>query len=147
MGANLGKTQSTYAYGFPPRRRCSNIENGNDFSKNYWGPNCPNDSSMSKIVGSEFWAIDSEERYRQEVFDRKSENFYPSASTFKNKNNFESPFSSSKKSKPLVDINCNHTSNTIVTRQPPPYTSGSILGQTKLRANPQKYIPSYVAGF
>ncbi|KAE9556469.1 hypothetical protein FO519_000354 [Halicephalobus sp. NKZ332] len=143
MGANMGK-QPTYNYSFPPRRRSSNIENANHFSKDYWGSNGPQDTSNGRIVGSEFWMINSEERYRREVFHRKSENFYPSPSTYKTNNNFESPFAS-KKPKPLSGLSYGRSLSMISARQPPPYSSGSILGNSNLSSGPPKYLPRCVA--
>ncbi|KAI1714007.1 hypothetical protein DdX_08897 [Ditylenchus destructor] len=105
MGANLGKSQSYHhtsarpnCYGLPPRRKTVPNENGNHFMKEYWERN-PGGPMNARPGGTEFWMIESEKQYRQEVFQRNSENVYrQSPSSYqRSPRSFEvvSPFSSS----------------------------------------------------
>uniref|UniRef100_A0A914P1C1 Uncharacterized protein n=1 Tax=Panagrolaimus davidi TaxID=227884 RepID=A0A914P1C1_9BILA len=155
MGASMGK-QPTYTYGFPPRRRASNIESANTFNKDFWASNGAPGASESpgKASSSEFWMVDSERRYRQEVFDRESENFYPSASTYQTQNNFESTFSfnnspmdktSNIKPKPLSTSSSERSSRMALPSPSPPYTSRNSQ-QSMIRAGEPKYLPRCVVG-
>lgn len=49
------------------------LDGANTFNKDFWGSNGAPGAAESpgKVAGSEFWMVDSERRYRQEVFDRE----------------------------------------------------------------------------
>uniref|UniRef100_A0A7E4ZZ84 RBPJ-interacting and tubulin-associated protein n=1 Tax=Panagrellus redivivus TaxID=6233 RepID=A0A7E4ZZ84_PANRE len=144
MGSSIGKHQ-TYTYGFPPRKVPTS--DGNHYSKDFWASDPPAGPAAAKSSKSEYWIGNNDQQYRQDVFNRKSDNFYPSASTYHNQSTFQSPFtfeSKAQKPKPATlqeSTSCNRSASISAPRCPPPYTSGSTMQQNSLRPGPSKYIP------
>ncbi|KAH7729427.1 hypothetical protein AAVH_02902 [Aphelenchoides avenae] len=88
MGANMGKSSHYNYYHCGPRRKAL-TDNGNHFNKDYW----EKAGAAAGITRPEYWMVGSERQYRQEVFNRESDNFYQSPASYRTQSTFESPFS------------------------------------------------------